>query len=131
MSNHPWAVATPLMSDPNGHWVQSPGADTACSTLAGLAVLGGLVAGTTAAAANLRQVRTGALDTGPALIATARTATIGAAATAVAGAVAGAVAQQGLLRLGLMLAVGTAVVYGLEQWGRDHPVDEDREGPHD
>lgn len=126
MSNHHMAFTDPLVSDPRGHWVQYPSADTACSTLVGLALLGGLVAGSTAAAANLRQVRAGTIQTGPALIATARTATIGAAATAVAGAVAGAVAQQGLLRLGLMLAVGTTVAYGLDQWGR-----EGREEPHD
>lgn len=111
----PWGL------DPQGYWAPSPSADTACSTLAGLAVLGGLVAGSTAASNNLRQVRAGTLDTGPALTATVRTATIGAAATAVAGAVAGAVTQQGLLRLGLMLAVGTAVAYGLDQWSRTPP----------
>lgn len=126
MSNPPLAFGDPFVSRPPEYRVQYPSADTACSTLAGLAVLGGLVAGSTAAAANQRQVRAGTLETGLALIDTARTATIGAAATAVAGAVAGAVAQQGLLRLGLMLAVGTAVVYGLDQWGRDN-----REEPHD
>jgi hypothetical protein len=84
-----------------------------------LAVLGGLVGASTAAAANLRQVQSGALEAGPALSDTARSALIGAAAMAVGGAVAGAVAEQGLLRLGLMLAVGTGVVYGLDQWSRE------------
>lgn len=126
MSDHPWALTATSPSDPSGYWVQRPGADAACSTLANLAVLGGLVAGSTAAAANLRQIQAGAIDTGPALVAAARAATIGAAATAAAGALAGTLAQQGLLRLGLMLAVGTAVTYGLDQWGRG-----DREPHHD
>jgi len=95
------------------------GGDSACSTLMRLAVLGGLVGASTAAAANLRQVQSGALEAGPALSDTARSALIGAAAMAVGGAVAGAVAEQGLLRLGLMLAVGTGVVYGLDQWSRE------------
>jgi len=110
----PYPVAVePLHQEPQ------TGADTACSTLVRLAALGGLVGGSAAAAANLRRVQAGELDATPALTATARSAVVGAAATAIAGAVAGAVAEQGLLRLGLMFAVGAGVVYGLDHWARE------------
>ena len=78
-----------------------------------------------AAAANVRRSKTGELAPGPALAATARAAAIRAVATAAAGAVAGTLAEQGPVRLGLMFAVGTAVVYGLDQWGSDAQGDED------
>lgn len=90
--------------------------DTACSALVRLGLLGGLVAGSAAAATNLRHFRDGEVQSGSALVSTARSAAIGAAATATAGAVAGALAEQGLVRLGLMFAVGTAVVYAFDQW---------------
>lgn len=122
MSNYP--VVYPLAVEPLHHESQI-GADTACSTLVRLAALGGLVGGSAAAAANLRRVQAGDLDTVPALAATARSAVVGAAATAIAGAVAGAVAEQGLLRLGLMFAVGAGVVYGLDHWAREGQGAED------
>lgn len=98
--------------------VRAQAADTTCSTSIRLGLLGGLIAGSAAAATNLRRARDGEVQTGPALAATARSAAIGAAATATAGAVAGALTEQGLMRLGIMFAVGTAVVYGFNQWGR-------------
>ena len=117
MSDHPYPIAYPQVLTPDALSIQARNADTACSTLVRLAAVGGLIAGSAAAAANLRRTRSGELEAGPAIVATARSAAIGATATAVAGAVAGAVAEQGLLRLGLMFAVGTAVIYGLDQWG--------------
>lgn len=100
-------------------------ADTACSSLLRLATMGAVIAGSAAAAANLRRVSAGEALPASAVTDTARSAAIGAAATAAAGAVAGVVADQGLLRLGLMFAVGTAVVYGLEQWSREAGRDDD------
>lgn len=119
MSDHIYSPAYPLAAPYDPAAARGHTTDTGCSTLLRLALLGGLIGGSAAAAANLRRAQDGDLSTGPALAATARSAAIGAAATAAAGAVAGAVADQGLLRLGLMFAVGTAVVYGLDQWGRD------------
>ncbi len=117
MSNHPNDQTYPMaMAYPAEAYAQS--SDTACSTLLRMALLGGVIGGSAAAAANLQRSRDGELRAGQALVATARTAAIAAAATATAGAVAGAVAEQGLLRLALMFAVGTGVVYGLDQWGR-------------
>lgn len=99
--------------------------DTACSSLLRFATMGAVIGGSAAAAANLRRVSDGETLPASALAATARSAVIGAAATAAAGAVAGVIADQGLLRLGLMFAVGTAVVYGLDQWTRDPERDND------
>lgn len=124
MSEHSYpiypAIWTPTQAAPTSY---TP--DRTCANLLRTALMGGLIGGSAAAATNLRQVRVGTLASGPAFAATARAAAIGAVATAAAGAVAGAVAEQGLLRLGLMFAVGTAVVYGLEQWGDDALGDDD------
>jgi len=123
MSNHPndptypMAMAYPVAAVyPAQTHTQS--ADMACSNLLRMALLGGVIGGSAAAAANLQRSRDGELRAGQALAATARSAAIAAAATATAGAVAAAVAEQGLFRLALMFAVGTGVVYGLDQWGR-------------
>ncbi len=121
MRNH--LPVNPLTPSPI-HLEPPAGIADSCRTLIRLATLGGLVRGSAAAASNLRQVQAGALDTTSALEATARCAVVGAAATAVAGAVAGAVADQGLLRLGLMFAVGTGVVYGLDRWARGRGQDD-------
>lgn len=111
-----WPMAAP---GPTSHQpllpAQSAAPESACSSLGRAALMGAMVAGTGAAAINLRRVQVGEIETGTAVRETAQAAAIGAAATAAAGAVAGAIADQGLLRLGLMFAVGTAVVYSLEQ----------------
>lgn len=98
-------------------------ADTLCSSLTRLAALGALIAGSAAAAANLHRVREQEIDTSEAFAATARSAAVGAIGTALGGAVAGAIADQGLLRLGLMFAVGTGAAYALDRWS--HPTAED------
>lgn len=100
-------------------WQPAPpacGASDGCATLVRLAALGAVIGGAAAAAGNLRRMESGEIEGGEAIAATARSALVGAAATAVAGAVAGTVAEQGVLRLGLMFAVGTGVAYGLEEW---------------
>lgn len=108
-----------------GTGVPVPTADTGCSNLLRLATMGAVIGGSAAAATNLRRITAGETLVAPAVADTARAAAIGAAATATAGAVAGVVAEQGLLRLALMFAVGTAVAYGLDQWTRDLERDGD------
>ncbi len=116
MSESPYSLGYLQVVNPGALAMPGGSADTACSSLVRMAALGGLIAGSAAAAANLRRAGAGELEAGPAIVATARSAAIRAVATAAAGAVAGALAEQGLVRLGLMFAVGTAVVYGLDQW---------------
>ncbi len=67
MSSNPYSVVS--YAAPELQRLQSPSTDNSCGTLAGLAVFGGLIAGTATTAANLRQVRAGDLEAGPALMA--------------------------------------------------------------
>ncbi|GAB6039608.1 hypothetical protein [Endothiovibrio diazotrophicus] len=90
-----------------------PSEENQCSTLVRLATLGAVVGGAAAAASNLRALRAERVEAGQAVIDTARTALATAVASAVGGAAAGVVAEQGVVRLGMMFAAGTAVMYGL------------------
>jgi hypothetical protein len=85
-----------------------------CASLMQLAVIGAVVGGSAAAGANLRRLQNDTLTLGEALADVGRAAAVGGAATAVAGAVAGAVASQGAVRLAVLFAAGTAVMYGLQ-----------------
>ncbi len=87
-----------------------------CSALAQLALLGAVIGGSAAAGANIRRLQRQEADTAGALADTGRAALATAAATAVAGAAASAVRQQGLLRLGVLFASGTAVMYGIQRY---------------
>ncbi|AGA91593.1 hypothetical protein Thimo_2896 [Thioflavicoccus mobilis 8321] len=98
--------------------------DTLCSSLTRLAALGALVAGSAAAATNLNRAQAQEIEPGEAFAATARSAAVGAIATALGGALAGTVAEQGLLRLGLMFAVGTGTAYALDRWSYVSTEDE-------
>lgn len=111
MSDYPvvfYPAAAPAVPVPRA-------ADSACSTLIQLAAIGAVIGASAAAGANIRRVQRAEVDAGMALADTARAAAASAAATAVAGAVASAVAGQGLLRLGVLFAAGTAVMYGLQR----------------
>jgi hypothetical protein len=96
--------------------VYAPRPDGACASLLRLAALGAVVGGTVAAASNLRRLQSEQVHTGAALADTGRAAVATAAATALAGAVADTLSDQGLVRLALMFATGTAVLYGIERW---------------
>jgi len=87
-----------------------------CSAIAQLALLGAVIGGSAAAGANIRRLQREEVDTADALADTARAALATAAASAVAGAAAGAVRQQGLPRLGVLFASGTAVMYGIQRY---------------
>jgi hypothetical protein len=99
--------------------------DATCSALLRLATLGAVVGGSAAAAANIRRVQQDEIDAGQALLDTGRTAVTSAAATAVAGAVATAVGNEGLARLGLLFATGTAVMYALQPGARKDAEESD------
>lgn len=105
-ANHPYGAASSVQAMTDGR----------CVSLARLAALGAVVGGAVAAASNLGRLRRAEIQLDEALAETAKTAVSSALATAVAGAAAGVVAEQGLVRLGVMLATGTAVLYGVEQW---------------
>jgi hypothetical protein len=90
------------------------GGDT-CSGLVQLAAVGAVVGGSAAAGANLHRLRNDTMTLDEALADVGRAAAMGGAATAVAGAAASAVASQGVVRLAVLFAVGTAVMYGLQR----------------
>ncbi|MEA3638892.1 MAG: hypothetical protein VBE63_02990 [Lamprobacter sp.] len=87
-----------------------------CSAIAQLALLGALIGGSAAAGANIRRLQQQETDAAGALADIGRAALASAAASAVAGAAASAVRQQGLLRLGVLFASGTAVMYGIQRY---------------
>jgi hypothetical protein len=87
-----------------------------CSALAQLAVIGAVIGGSAAAGANIRRLQRHEINAAGALADTGRAALATAAASAVAGAAASAVGQQGLLRLGVLFASGTAVMYGIQRY---------------
>jgi hypothetical protein len=87
----------------------------ACANIVGFAALGAVIGGAAAAGAGLRLVEREALTAGEALADVGRAAATGAAASAAAGAVATAVAGQGLTRLAVLFAAGTAAMYGLQR----------------
>ncbi|NCC41078.1 MAG: hypothetical protein EOM21_16890 [Gammaproteobacteria bacterium] len=96
--------------------VRSPQSQAApdCAALMRLATTGAIVAGSAAAAQQIRRFQSGAQTPQGALVETTRTAVIGGVATAAAGAIASSVSDQGFGRLGLMFLIGTAVVYGIQ-----------------
>ncbi len=100
-------------SVPTGH-DQMLSEDT-CAGLLRLATLGAVVGGSVAAAANIRRVQCDQVDANQALLDTGRTAVASAAATALAGAAATAITNEGLPRLGILFAIGTAAMYGIQR----------------
>lgn len=121
-----------LMRTPVSYYPASPVGDgnspataavsaDSCSALAQLALLGAVIGGSAAAGANIRRLQREEVDAAGALADTGRAALATAAASAVAGAAASAVRQQGLVRLGVLFASGTAVMYGIQRYlERDH-----------
>jgi len=90
--------------------------DRTCSTLLGLAALGGIIGASATAGANIRRVQQEEISAGQALGDTGRAALTAATAAAIAGAAATLVANEGLTRLGVLFVTGTAVVYGMQRW---------------
>lgn len=104
------------LSVPGGQTPMSPLRPTdACANIVGFAALGAVIGGAAAAGAGLRLLEREALTAGEALADVGRAAAMGATASAAAGAVATAVAGQGLTRLAVLFAAGTAVMYGLQR----------------
>ncbi len=107
---------------------QSPApapAATDCSALIGYATLGAVVGASAAGGANILRVQREELTATEALADTGKAALAGAAATAVAGAAAGLVAKEGVTRLAVLLAAGTAVMYGIQRrWGAEALVED-------
>lgn len=109
-----------------------PDEDSRCGGLVRLAALGAVVGGAVAAAASLARIQREEITANQAVAETARTMVASAAATVVAGAAASVVAEQGLVRLGVLFATGTAVLYGIDRLGRERQGLErrqDRDGP--
>ena len=86
-----------------------------CADLLQLTVIGAVVGGSAAAGANIRRVERDEIGAGQALLDTGRTAAATAAATAIAGAAASAITTEGLTRLAVLFAAGTAVMYGIQR----------------
>lgn len=86
-----------------------------CAGLAQLAAIGAVVGASAAAGASLRRLQRGEITAGEAFADTGRAALASGAASAAAGAAASAVAGQGLVRLGVLFAAGTAVMYGIQR----------------
>ena len=94
--------------------------DGTCRALLQLATLGAAVGASAAAGANIRRVQRDEVTTGEALVDTGRAAVTAAAASAIAGAAAAAVSNEGLTRLGILFAAGTAVSYAIQRrWAED------------
>lgn len=89
-----------------------------CTTLVSLATIGAVVGASAAAGGNIVRVQREELTARAALADTGKAAVAGAAATAVAGLAASAVANEGLARIAVLFATGTAVMYGIQRrWG--------------
>jgi hypothetical protein len=95
---------------------QAPASADGCAAIAQLALVGAVIGGSAAAGANIRRLQRQEVAVAGALADTGRAALATAAASAVAGAAASAVGQQGLLRLGVLFASGTAVMYGIQRY---------------
>jgi hypothetical protein len=93
-----------------------PSGDT-CAMLIQLATIGAVVGGSAAAGTSIRRVQRDEMTMQNALADIGRAAAVSGAATAIAGAVAHSVAGQGLTRLAVLFAAGTAVMYGLQRGG--------------
>ncbi len=103
------------MSDPY-YTPYPPAAADGCAAVMQLATLGAVVGGSVALARELHAVQSGHTTLGPALWESGRTAVASAVATATAGALANTVTEQGVARLGVMLASGAALLYGFHHW---------------
>ncbi|KAA6187043.1 hypothetical protein F2Q65_03945 [Thiohalocapsa marina] len=95
--------------------LQRPSGSDTCSTLLQMATIGAVVGGTAAAGTNIRRLQNDEIQLNAALVDIGRAAATSAAATAIAGAAANAVAGQGLTRLAVLFAAGTATMYGLQR----------------
>lgn len=91
-------------------------AQSNCPALLQLATIGAVVGASTAAGSNIRRVQRAQITASQAFADTGRAAVSAAVATAVAGAVATAVSNEGLTRLGVLFAAGTAAMYGIQRW---------------
>jgi hypothetical protein len=89
--------------------------DSTCADLLQLSIIGAVVGGSAAAGANIRRLQRDEVSIGQALVETGRTAVASAAATAIAGAAATAITAEGLTRLAILFAAGTAVMYGIQR----------------
>lgn len=100
-----------------------PAPSDSCQQLMRLATIGAVVGGSAAAASSVRRVQAGVVEPGAAILETGKRAVTAGVVTALAGAVAGAVNEQGVVRLGLMFAVGAAAMYGVERWRHNEFAD--------
>jgi hypothetical protein len=114
MSSHDYPVPLPPVTQSSPQYQTSRGGDT-CAALLQMAAMGAVIGASAAAGANILRVQREEIGAGEAIADTGRAAAAAAAATAVAGAAASAVASQGLGRLAVLLATGTAVMYGLQR----------------
>ena len=109
----------PVVVQPQSPYSQQPQASRSsgdtCAALLQLAVTGAVVGASAAAGANILRVQRQEISAGEAIADTGRAAAAAGVATAVAGAAASTIANQGLARLGVLLAAGTAVMYGLQR----------------
>jgi hypothetical protein len=97
-----------------------PISSSTCNAMLQLATLGAVIGASAAAGANIRRVQRDEVSTGEALVDTGRAAVTAAAASAIAGAAAAAVSNEGLTRLGILFATGTAVSYTIQRrWVED------------
>ncbi len=91
-----------------------------CRSLLQLATIGAVVGASAAAGANIRRMQRDEITGVEALVDTGRAAVTAAAASAIAGATATAVSNEGLARLGILLAAGTAVSYAIQRrWAEE------------
>ncbi|WP_200279249.1 hypothetical protein [Rhabdochromatium marinum] len=86
-----------------------------------MALMGAVIGATGAAGQQLRAMQLGRTNARQMVRETARTALISGAASAVAGAAAHTVSRNGLTRLAVLLAAGTAVMYAAHS--RTNPED--------
>jgi hypothetical protein len=96
-----------------------------CAGIMRLATLGAVIGGSVAAARQFRLVQQGQQLPNTALLETGRTAVAAGIATAAGSALASSVSEHGPLRLGILLLVGAAVVYGAESWGEREALDDE------
>lgn len=82
-----------------------------CAELTQMAVMGAMIGATGAAGQQLRAMQLGHCTPRQVVRETTRVAAISGAASAIGGAAAYAVSSNGLTRLAVLLAAGTAVVY--------------------
>jgi len=116
MSRYPYPIADyPLPGSPT-----QATSGTTCTAVLQLATIGALVGTSAATGANIRRVQRDEITAMAALVDTGRAAVTAAAATAIAGAATTAVSNEGLTRLGILFAAGTAVSYAIQRrWAKE------------